>query len=71
MRKYLFILLLIIVAAVGLFWGCIESFICNVTAENDPTKEVAVGLNLELTGPYEYYGEAIEDGALSQSISFV
>lgn len=64
MRKYIFIVLFIVAAAVSLFWGYIGSLMSNVVAINDSDKEATVGLNLELTGPYGYYGEAIENGAL-------
>lgn len=63
MKKY-FLVLLFLVVATGLLWGYIESFKDHIATLNDSAEEVKVGLNLELTGPYDYYGNAIKNGTL-------
>ncbi|MBN7772725.1 ABC transporter substrate-binding protein [Clostridium aminobutyricum] len=63
MKKYSFIILFIVVAAAGLFWG-IGNFKSNVAAVNDSAEEVKIGMNLELTGTFEYYGISVANGAL-------
>lgn len=47
-----------------LFWTYLEIFKSPVATINNAADEVKVGLNLELTGPYDYYGNAIKNGAL-------
>lgn len=61
MKRYFLIILLIVAVTGGLF--CYVISLKNIAVAKDSAEEV-VGMNLEMTGPFDYYGKSVANGAL-------
>lgn len=61
MKKYFLSLLLIVAIAAGVFCYIID---LKITAVIKSSAEDVVGMNLEMTGPFNYYGKTVANGAL-------